>query len=522
VALVLLRLRLTIARRARGNGNGAQLYFATSWVLGGVGGLLAGMFSAFLVSGEGPGDLLLVSAFCAIFLPWVVGPIVEPTLADGVVDPQRLEQFPLTGWQQVSGLLLGALVSPTAAFTFLFAAGGVVAISETIPVRAASLLIALLYTVMCVAVSRSTQALLSSALRSRRGTDVAAFAASLLVLGIYLFAQQARAATNALGGQSADGPLGTVLSWLPPGAAGRGVISARDGQWADYGVRLAIVAATTALAMAVWGWVLTQRLNGRTASQHTARRRHSAEATLTLTPAPLRGLPAGPTRAAMSQQLRYFFLRSPRAIQTLVIPPVMGVVVAHASFASYGLAAQSAAFVAMSVVAGSFNLFGYDGQGFTYFVLGGAPLRRVLLGKALAPVLYLLPLMVVFTLVEGLIRGVPPSALLPALLAGTCVVALGVGVGSAASVLNPSDQSRVGQRRGSFLKVFGWFMAFFTVAGIGGGLWWALARLTNPLLTGLLMLVAAIALAHWILNWSGRRLEADPYLIIRKLDPRTA
>jgi hypothetical protein len=480
------------------------------------------MFSAFLVSGAGPADLLLITSFCAIFLPWVVGPIVEPTLADGVVDPRRLEQFPLTGWQQVSGLLAGALVSPTAAFTFLFASGGVVAISETLAVRAASLVVALAYTVLCVAVSRSTQALLAGALRSRRGTDIAAFAASLLVLAIYLFAQQARVATVALGGQSASGALGTVLSWLPPGAAGRAVLSARDGQWLDFAVRLAIVFVTIGLALVVWGWVLTRRLNGRTGSQHRARRRSHDETSLLLTPAILRNLPAGPARAAASQQLRYFFLRSPRAIQTLVIPPVMGVVVAHASFAAYGLAAQSAAFAAMSVVAGSFNLFGYDGQGFTYFVLGGAPLRRVLTGKALAPLLYLLPLMVVFTLVESLIRDAPLSAVLSALLAGGCVVTLGLGVGSAASVLNPSDQSRVGQRRGSFLKVFTWFMAFFAVAGIGGGIWWVVSHFLIGPLTGLVMLGVTIVVARAILRWSGRRLERDPYVVIRKLDPHTS
>ncbi|WP_232233449.1 hypothetical protein, partial [Sedimentibacter sp. B4] len=61
-----------------------------------------------------------------------------------------------------------------------------------------------------------------------------------------------------------------------------------------------------------------------------------------------------------------------------------------------------------------------------------------------------------------------PADLVSAILAGTCVVVLGLGVGSLSSVLNPSDQSRVGQRRGSFLKVFGWFMGFFTIAGIGG------------------------------------------------------
>ena len=520
MALVLLRLRLAIARRARGHGNGAQLYFATSWVLGGVGGLLAGMVTAVLVSGGGTGDLLLVVAFSGVFLPWVIGPIVEPTLADGVVDPQRLEQFPLTGWQQVTGLLAGALVAPTATFTFLFASGGVVALEEPPAVRAASLLVALCYTVMCVAVSRSAQALLAGALRSRRGTDLAAFAASLLVLGVYLFAQQARATTAALGGQSATGPLGTVLSWTPPGAAGRAVLAARDGEWLEFVLRLGIVALTVVLALLAWAWVLGRRVNGTTLGQQRARSRR-ATSPLPLRPAVLRGLPAGPGVAAASQQLRYFFLRSPRAIQTLVIPPVMGVVVAHSSFAGYGLAAQTAAFAAMSVVAGSFNLFGYDGPGFTYLVLGGAPLRRVLTGKALAPLLYLLPLVATFALTESAIRGAP-EAILPAILAGFSVVALGLGVGSASSVLNPSDQSRVGLRRGSFLKVFAWFMGFFTVAGIGGGVWWVLSRLTSSLLTGLFLSLAAVVVARAILHWSGRRLERDPYQVMLKLDPRTS
>lgn len=519
MALVLLRLRLAIARRARGNGNGAQLYLATSWVLGGVGGLLAGMGSAALVSGDGYGDLLLLVGFCSVFLPWVVGPIVEPTLADGTVDPQRLEQYPLTGWEQVRGLLAGALVSPTATFTFLFASGGVLALAQEWPVRLASLVTAIGFTTMCVGLSRAGQALLAGALRSRRGADVAALAASLLVLAIYLFAQDARTATVALGGQSVTGAVGNVLSWTPPGAAGRAIISARDGDWLDFLLRQGILAVTVGLALAAWAWVLGRRVDGTTASQHRAWHQRDA-ATLPLTPGLIRRLPPGPARAAASQQLRYFFLRSPRAIQTLVIPPVMGVVVAHASFVSYGPEAQVAAFAAMSVVAGCFNLFGYDGQGFTYLVLGGAPLRRVLLGKALAPLVFLLPLVVVFGLTENLVRGFGTDALLPAILAGSCVVALGVGVGSAASVFNPSDQSRVGQRRGSFVKVFAWFMGFFFVVGVGGGLWWVLARFSGSLGAGLVMLAVTIVSARLLLAWSGGRLERDPHRVMRLLDAR--
>ncbi len=518
MALVLLRLRLAIARHSRGTGNGAQLYFATTWVFGLVGGLLAGMGAGALISERDAGDVLLLAAFCSIFVPWVIGPIVEPTLADGTVDPRRLEQFPLTGWQQVSGLLAGALVSPTATFTFLFAAGGVVAFSESIAFRLASLVTAVAFTLMCVAVSRAAQALLADALRSRRGTDIAAFAASLLVLVVYLFAQQARSTAADLVNQPASGQLGTVLSWIPPGAAGRAIVSARDGDWLEAALRLGIVVVTTGLALVAWSWALGRRIDGATGSPHRARARRNA-ADLPLIPPVLRRFRQGPTLAATSQQLRYFFLRSPRAIQTLVIPPVMGIVVAHASFSQYGLAAQSAAFAAMSVVSGSFNLFGYDGPGFTYLVLGGAPLRRVLFGKALAPLLYLLPLGLGFSLVESVIQGADLLEFATAVLAGVCVIALGVGVGSLSSVLNPSDQSRVGQRRGSFVKVFGWFMGFFTIAGIGGAVWWLLAGAVGGAITGVLGLLACAGSARAMLGWAGRRLDREPYLVMDKLDP---
>ncbi len=489
-------------------------------MLGSVGGLLAGMFVGVLVSASGYGDLLLLAVFCSVFIPWVVGPIVEPTLADGVVDPQRLEQFPLTGWQQVTGLLAGAMVSPTATFTFLFAAGGALTLDESFPARFAALIAAVAYAVMCVAVSRSAQAVLAGALRSRRGADIAAFAASLMVLGIYLFAQQARSATAALGGQSASGPLGTVLGWTPPGAAGQAITSARDGDWLGFAARMLVVLGTIGLAMAGWAWALSRRVDGVTSAHRKTHRQHALVA-LPLTPAILSRMPAGPASAAAAQQLRYFFFRSPRAIQTLIIPPVMGVVVAHTSFIEYGLTAQAAAFAAMSVVAGSFNLFGYDGPGFSYLLIGGAPMRRVLTGKAMAPLLYLLPLVIVFNLVESLILG-SLAEVLPGILAGAAVVALGVGVGSLSSVYNPSDQSRVGQRQGSFLKVFAWFMGFFFVVGLGGAVWWVVSSSLDLLLTGVILAAGAVAAAAALLRWAGRRLERNPYLVLAKLDPRVS
>lgn len=517
MALVLLQLRLAISRRARGaGGQRAALYLATSWVLGGVGGLLSGSVIAALVSAGPALGLLVLLGLTAISLAWVVGPIVEPTLADGVVDPERLEQFPLTRWQQVGGLLLGALVSPTATFTFLTAAGGTFARDEAPGARLASLLVAVAFTVMCVAVSRAAQTLMASALRSRRGADIAAIAASLLVLGIYLFAQQARTATAVLGAESVDGPIGTALGWTPPGAAGLALVFARSGDWAGFTVRLAVILVTIGLAVLAWAWALGRRVSGVTSARRAGRQARLRSA-LPLIPGLLRRLPASEGVAAAAQQLRYFFFRSPRAIQTLIIPPVMGVVVAHTSFAEYGLVAQSAAFAAMSVVSGGFNLFGYDGPGFGYLLLGGAPLPRVLIGKAMAPMVYLLPLVVGFNLVESSALGAS-GAVVPGILAGLAVIALGVGVGSLSSVLNPSDQSRVGQRHGSFLKVFGWFMGFFAIVGVAGVLWWVLSELILPVPTGVAMLGLSVLAAWVMLRWSGRRLVREQFTVLAKLE----
>lgn len=516
MALVLLQLRLAIARRGRRRSR-AGGYFVFSWIVGISFGLLSGFATAALTSASGKADLLLLTLYCSMLAPWLIGPLTEPTLADGVVDPARLEQFPLRPGQQVTGLLAGALVSPTASFTFLFAVGPAFALPMPLGARLVAFLAAVCFTVMCVACSRMMQALMASALRSRRGTDLSAIAASLVVLIFYIAAQRTQAILGTFAGQDATGALGVTMGWLPPGAAGGAIVLARDGHWLGAGLHLLIPVATTAAAMLLWRAALARRVDGHLAGRQARRARRSTP--LPLIPRVLRWLPQGPALAAAAQQLRYFFFRSPRAIQALVVPPVVGVLIARTSFADQGLTAQLAAFAAMTAATGTFNVFGYDGPGFSYLVLGGAPLRRVLLGKLLAPSCYLVPLLVLFGSIEAAIQRVNGAEFAVALLAGISVIGLGIGVGSLSSVLNPSDQSRVGHRQGSFVKVFGWFLIFFATIGFGGLLWWLIAPHLGELNTAGLMVALTVLVSRVLVKRASSILERDPGPVLTRLDP---
>lgn len=517
MALVLVRLRLLIAARARGGGSGAGAYYVTSWVIGGVFGLIAGAATAVFDTDPGFGDVLLLGSFITISVPWVMGPILEPTLADGTVDPRRLEQFPLTAWQQVIGLLLGALIAPTATFTMLFAAGPVASLGHTPLARILALLSAIAFTVMCVAVSRSAQSLLSESLRSRRGRDVAALAAALMVLAMYAAAMQLRSTIASVNNQLA-GPLGVIAGWTPPGAAAHAIIDARDGNLADYLARMAVVVGTIVVAIAVWAWSLRRRVRGDNSSLARGYHRSVTEA-LPLVPHGFATLGSSPRTAAMAQQWRYFFFRSPKAIQTLIIPPVMGVMVAHSTFTGAGLAGQAAAFAALAVVVGSFNVFGYDGPGARYLVASGAPMSTVLVGKVTAPLLYLAPLLVGFTIVEGVIQNRLAEVGL-GVVAGLAVIIAGVGIGAMSSVLNPNDQSRVGvHRQGMFLKIFAWFSGFFFVIAVGAACWILLSGAFGDWVAALSMLAVACGLAALLIGSAARRVDRDPFDLLVRLAP---
>ena len=175
MAVVLLQLKLAIQRRSFGHGGtGQRLAYVGGWLLALVLGLGTGAVVAFLDSSrDGLGDLALVGLLTVVFLGWVLVPVVMPGLGDQTVDPARLEQYPISPQGSRCPDCCWALSSPRrrCSRSCWRPVGPSRPVKQSL--RGCSWLpAAVVFTVLCVAASRSVQALLSGVLQSRRGRDL--------------------------------------------------------------------------------------------------------------------------------------------------------------------------------------------------------------------------------------------------------------------------------------------------------------------------------------------------------------
>jgi hypothetical protein len=519
VAVVLLQLKLAIQRRALGRGGSAQrAWFVASWVLALVLGVAAGAVIETLASArDGLGDLGLVLLLSVVFLGWVLTPLLMPGLSDETVDPQRLEQFPISPRDQVLGLLLGSLVAPTALFTFLVAAGGTFASGEDAAARVLVLLAAALFTVLCVAAGRSIGALVAGAMRSRRARDVLVVVGGVIGISLYLLSRSAHNLTTVLVDLE-NNSVEQVLSWLPPGAAGQGMLAIRDGDWGAAALHLLVAVLGIAVALTAWRWAITRRVKGP--SGPSAGRRPFAQTggrDLELFPLPLAALAPAVATAAAAQHLRYYFFRQPQAIQNILLVPIMGAVVAHSVVTEAGLIGGIAVFAIMATQATSSNALGYDDQGYRYLLAAGAPLGPVLRGKVLGPAAVVVALTAVVAVIEAALNDLWGD-LGAAILAGTQVTLVCAGIGALISVATPQNIiRRTGNKALTLLGVLAGLAAMFLVCGVLLAVWTLLKDSVNQVLLTLATLPLAAALGSALLRWAGRRLERDPWRVERIL-----
>jgi ABC-2 type transport system permease protein len=513
VAIVLLRLKLAIQRRARGRGGlGQRVWFVLAWVIALVLGIAAGAAVAAASSvGGGQGDLGVLLIFTTVFGGWLLVPVLLPGLGDQTVDPAKLEQFPIAPRDQVGGLLLGGLVAPTALFTLLVAAGASAVSEESWMARIAVLLAAVVFTVLCVVASRAVQALLAGVVRGRRGRDLMVVAGGIIGLGIYLITQSAHNLTESLLGLESS-PVEEVLAWLPPGSVGQTVLDARDGSWGLALIHLAVALVAIAGFVALWTWAIRRRVKGPAGHNRPAAAQQAADTELDLVPLPLSVFGPSPAVAAASQQLRYY-LRSPQAIQGALFPLVIGAVLGHTMAGDGGLIIAAAFFALLATSANSMvtNVFGFDDRGYTFLLSVGAPWRSVLVGKVMVAQAILIPAVGLFVIVEALLAGSWAQAV-EAFLVGAAVLLVGSGVGALLSVWAPQNRVSMKVDRGrALLALFGGMLAIALISAVVGVGWILLSETLDVLVLAVLTVGVAVVVAWALTRWAAGRLSSNPW-----------
>lgn len=518
MAVVLARLKLALQiGGARASGLGIAV-FALAWALGILGGLAGGFLVAALDSGASPfGDLLVLLLFVAVFGAWLVLPIATPVPTSNIIDPAVLEQYPLSRAQQVGGLLLGGLVSPTAAATFLTAAGGVAATNAGLAERAVAVVGAVLFTVLCVASSSAVRALFAEALSARRGRDVAVALSTFVVVALYVVPHLLRPLLGAA--EDAGTILVTILTWMPPGAAAALGYVLEGGDVIGALARAGVVVAWIAVALLLWGVALRLHVRGHSVRAVASGSRRSA-AGLALVPLVLRGLRTGPALAAASQHLRYYFFRAPRAAQFVVLGPVVGVMFAGTQVQSTGLVFAAAVGAVAMGASALLNLLGFDGRGVELTVQTGGSLASVLRGKILAVSLFLVPGVALLTIGLGLATGFADQIPL-ALVSALAALALSFAVGAACSAWNPYDQEAPqGDRSTISVRMLSAFaLSFALVYGVGWLATWVQPVVPVEIVLGLAFGLAALA-AVVSTRASGAFLDRNPGRLLAAFTPR--
>ncbi|WP_062136425.1 hypothetical protein [Demequina aestuarii] len=508
MAVVLLRLRLAIQRSGRGSWSSTRgVIIIGMWLLAVGAGVATGALVAFLLWLDGDGAAAL-AVLTVIFLGWLLMPLITPALQDQTVDPARLEMYPLTAREKVSGLLLGGLVAPTATGTLLAALGAVFAPGIGWGARALALVGAVVFTVMCVAWSRALQAMLSRATASRRGRDVALMASGLLGVGFYVGIQILTRNPEALVNGVSDSVVAVLLAWTPPGASLQMALDLDAGDAVVALGRAAYALAWVIAAIALWVWVLARKERGGLQSPARRRRSPRAGTRLALTGGLLRLSPKSPGGAAAAQYARYLFFRKPRAAQQTLTSLGIGGFLAHslgvdASFALAG--AMLGGLVAVSLSTGLLN---YDGAGAEFSVISGAPMRAVLVGKAVVVATIALAALVVFVAVEAAL-GFLEVDVVGALICGAAAALWATAVGAAVSVIAPydADKKSDGRTVAAFWHL-GAILLVFTTIGIAAGVIWAVGGLGLGLVIALGALAASIAASWPVVAWAARRLDA--------------
>jgi ABC-2 type transport system permease protein len=373
---------------------------------------------------------LVILAYAGLFFGWAVVPLLAFGL-DDTLDPARLALFPLRTRDLAVGMFTASATGVWPAATLIVTAGAVAGLARGPGGLLIGVVAVLLQFALCLVTSRLITTALSGALRSRRGRDLLAVAAILLVL---LFQLPNLIGNGGLGDPAAlIGGMAAALRWTPPGLAAHAVA---DGGLAGL-AEIAVLALVVLGLGLLWIKALGRALVSTDASTQGAAVRGSGELSD-------RFLPDGHLAAVVAKELKYI-RRDPRFrvgwFSSLVVTAAIAFSVIGQSDGPAGpfMVLGPAALCALMLAVQSCNVFGIDGRSLWMNAVAVGDergLRIDLAGRHLAAALLGLPLLAAVAVAAALFVGLPET-IWSAVLCSWGVFLLGLGAGSVTSVLIP-------------------------------------------------------------------------------------
>ncbi len=425
------------------------------------GGLSTAWLARFLVIRVGADGLLVGGIYSIVAVVWLMGPVVMASI-DETLEPRLFEGFALTRVELASGLTVAGMISPGSAYTLLLVLGvasGQVSVVGAGSAAIGAVVAAIIVWLLCLLEARFLTTLVSDLLRWRRGREVVSLAAVILLMVPSLLP------VALIGGSVRDlSRVADVVRWNPFGALG--LVSERlsDGDWPLAGGVVIAGVGLAGLLIGGFGWALG-RLAVRTGDAAPVRRAHSGRAGPGWA-----GFLSGPSGAVAFKELKYLRRDVRVKAQLLASVVIAGALVFRAITGGLGpWAPLTVSLVSFALVAPlMFNTFGLDGGSFWVYVASGVSGRKVLLGKVVAYLLGLTPLVLVVLAVLAW-ASQSASYIIAGLFGALGTMALFVGVGAVIAVYAAyqlPEQNLFATRSAGQFRVMLFGLGGFVVAGL--------------------------------------------------------
>jgi ABC-2 type transport system permease protein len=389
----LLRLKLTLLRNSvrRSPWQLVGLGIGALYALGLVG---LGVFGLDLLRGADAGlaQTVVVLGGAAALLGWALVPVAA-SAADMTLDPARFTTLAVPMPQLLAGLTLGGLIGIPGIATSLVALATVATWSRNVAGAAGALLGAVLGVLSCILLSKVVTTATAGLASSRRFKDVSsvAFLIPLVLLGPIMAGIYEGIAGS---GDFLPGLAG-ALSWTPAGAAWSLGGELAAGGYGVAALKLVIALATLAGLALCWK-VLLQRALVTPPYAGSTKKRAAGLGFFGL-------FPATPTGAVTARSLIYW-LRDPRYAGALVVVPLLPVLLLFQAgqTGSYGMLAFVGPLTAFLLAWSISTDVSYDNTAFALHLSTGVPGVSDRLGRALACLLFALPVVLAFSILPFL------------------------------------------------------------------------------------------------------------------------